>query len=60
MILVLTILGQRGGWLRDGAESTLVWTALALSIIFLAWAIGGNRLMKVLAARAAAKQGQSE
>ena len=60
LILVLTVLGQRGGWLQDGAESTMTWTALALAIVALAWAIGGNRLMKVLAARSAAKQGQSE
>jgi hypothetical protein len=58
LILVLTVLGQRGGWLYDGAESTLTWTALALSIVALAWAIGQKRLMKVLAARAAAKRGQ--
>ena len=60
LVLVLTVLGQRGGWLRDGAESTLTWTALALAIVATVWAIGQNRLLAVLAARAAAKQGQSE
>jgi len=60
LILVLTVLGQRGAWLRDGAQSTLVWTALALSIVALVWAVGEKRLMKVLAARDAAKQGHSE
>jgi hypothetical protein len=42
LIVVLTILAQRGGWLHDGAESTLTWTALALFIVALAWAIGQN------------------
>ncbi len=60
LILVLTVLGQRGGWLHDGVKSTLVWTALALAIVALVWAVAEKRLMKVLAARAAARQGQSE
>ena len=60
LILVLTVLGQRGGWLHDGAESRLALTALALAIVALVWTVGEKRLMKVLSARDAAKQGQSE
>lgn len=60
VILFLSILGQQTGWLHDGAESTLTWTALPLCIGALVWAFGEKRLIKVLAARAAARQGQPE
>jgi hypothetical protein len=51
VILVLDLIGQRGGWLHDGAESTLTWTALALAIVTVVWDVGEKRLMKVLARR---------
>lgn len=60
LISVLNIIGHQGGWLHDGAKSTLGWTALALSAGAVVWAFGQDRLMAVLAARAAARQGQSE
>jgi hypothetical protein len=60
VILALNLIGQQGGWLHDGAESTLSWTALALSAGAVVWAFGEKRLMAALAARAAARQGQSE
>lgn len=60
LILVLSLLGQFGGWVHDGAESTLKWTGFAFASLGLVWAFGQNRLLAVLAARAAAKQGQSE
>jgi len=60
VILAVSLLGQQTAWLHDGAESTLKWTGFALVTVNLAWAFGQNRLMAVLAARAAATQGQSE
>jgi hypothetical protein len=59
-IMAFNLMGQQGGWLHDGAESTLSWTALAFSAGALVWAFGQDRLMAVLAARAAAKRGQVE
>jgi len=60
MLLFLSLLGQQTGWLHAGAETTLKWTTLPFVISALIWAFGERRLLKVLAARAAAKQGQSE
>lgn len=61
VILTLNLIGQQGGWVNDGAKSTLGWTALALSAGAVVWAFfGENRLMRVLAARADARQGKSE
>jgi len=60
VILALILFGQQGGWLHDGAESTLKWTGFAFSTCALVWAFSQDRLMAVLAARAAARQGQSE
>jgi hypothetical protein len=61
MLLFLSLLGQQTGWLHAGAETTLRWTTLPFVIGALVWSFGGERrLLAVLAARAAARQGQSE
>jgi hypothetical protein len=60
VILALNLIGQQGGWWHGGAKSTLGWAALPLSGAAVVWAFGEDRLMKVLAARGADRQGQSE
>jgi hypothetical protein len=60
VILALNLIGQQAGWWHGGAKSTLTWTALPLVAGAVVWAFGEDRLMKVLAARAADRQGQSE
>ena len=60
VILAVNLFGQQAGWLHDGAESALKWTGFALVTVNLVWSFGQNRLIAVLAARAAARQGQSE
>ncbi len=60
VILALSLIGHQGGWLHDGAKSALGWTALGLSASAVVWAFGEDRMVKVLAARTAARQGQSE
>jgi hypothetical protein len=57
-ILLVSIFGQQHGWLHGESESALAWTACAISIAVPVWIVGERRLMAVLAARGAAKQGQ--
>jgi hypothetical protein len=59
-ILALSLIGQQAGWLHGGAESALKWTALAFTSGALVLTFGQDRLIKAVAARAAARQGQSE
>jgi hypothetical protein len=60
LILAVNLFGLQAGWPHDGAEPTLKWTSFALVTVNLVWSFGQNRLIAVLAARAAARQGQSE
>ena len=60
LILAVNLFGLQAGWPHDGAESTLRWTSFALVTVNLIWSFGQNHLIAVLAARAAARQGQSE
>ena len=60
VVLALSLIGQQGGWLHDGAEPALKWMAFALASCALVLTFGQDRLIKALAARAAARQGQSE
>jgi hypothetical protein len=59
-LVLLTAIGQQHGWLHDGVESGLTWTACAFSVAFLVWSLGERRLVALLAARASAQPGQSE
>jgi hypothetical protein len=54
-IFCLSIIGQQRGWLHDGAELALIWTACAINIGAAVWIVGERRLMAALRARAAAK-----
>jgi hypothetical protein len=60
MLVFLRLLGQQSGWLHGWAQTTLTWTTSPFVIAGLVWAFGEKRLMKVLAARVAAGQGQSD
>jgi hypothetical protein len=60
VILAVDLIGQQGRWWHGGAGLTLSFAVLPLSAGAVVWAFGEDRLMKVLAARAADRHGQSE
>jgi hypothetical protein len=59
-LVLLAAIGQQHGWLHDGVELALTWTACAFSVAFVVWSVVGRRLMALPAARASAQPGQSE